>query len=143
MNFKNIHIGNLIEKKAAEKEIEISRICKFIGCTEDQVSEMYQIRSLDTELLLRWSKLLEYDFFRLYTQHMILYAPPASDENKSALNRSSSLPVFRKNIYTKEIIDFILELITMGEKTIPEIIQQYRIPRATIYKWISKYHKKS
>lgn len=143
MNFKNIHIGNLIKKKVAEKEIEISRICKFLCCEEDQISQMYKTPSLDTELLLRWSKLLEYDFFRLYTQHMILYAPPASDENKSALNKPSSLPVFRKNIYTKEIVDFILELITNGEKTIPEIILQYRIPRTTIYKWISKHHKKN
>lgn len=141
MNFKNIHIGSLIEKKVAESEIKSYRICKFIHCTEAQISEMYKAPSLDTDLLLRWSKLLEYDFFRLYTQHLILYAPPGPEKRDLMKNRSSLLPVFRKNIYTKEIIDFILELIRTGKKTKPEIIQQYKIPKTTLYKWISKQNK--
>ena len=27
----------------------------------------------------KWSKILEYDFFRIYTQHLILYAPPSAE----------------------------------------------------------------
>lgn len=141
MNFKNIHIGNLIEKKVAESEIKSCRICQFIHCTEDQISEMYKAPSLDTDVLLRWSKLLEYDFFRLYTQHLILYAPPGAARRNPVKNASSPLPVFRKNIYTKEIIDFILELVTTGTKTKPEIMEQYKIPKTTLYKWISKQSK--
>ena len=33
---------------------------------------MYEVKSLDTEILLRWSKLVEYDFFRLYL-HIIAW----------------------------------------------------------------------
>lgn len=138
MKFKEIHIGNLIKKRTVESGIELSRICNFIPCTEEQVFEMYNASSLDTDVLLRWSKLLGYDFFRLYTQHMILYAPPPSENRDQKIKKTSQMPVFRKNIYTREIIDFILELIATGQKTKQEIIEQYKIPKATLYRWINK-----
>ena len=138
MNFKNIHIGILINQAVTESGIEMSRICNFFKCKEKEVTEMYQAKSLDTEILLKWSKLLEYDFFRIYTQHLILYAPPVKQEENEN-NKKSSLPQFRKNIYTKEVIDFILGQIQSKEMTKNEVMERYRIPKTTLYKWISKY----
>ena len=138
MNFKSIHIGILINKAVTESGIEMSRICNFFNCTEDEVIEMYQQENLPTDILLRWSKLLEYDFFRIYTQHLILYAPPSAKEQDSKTEKSS-LPQFRKNIYTKEIITFILEQIDSGAMTKIEVMEQYKIPKTTLYKWIDKY----
>lgn len=135
MNFKNIHIGSLVKQKVTEENIEISRICNFLKCTEEELPKMYKSKSMDTDLLLRWSKLLKYDFFRIYNQHLILYAPP-SGENPS---KTSKLPQFRKNIYTKEIIDYILGIIEKEEKTKNEIMSEYGIPKTTLYKWIEKY----
>lgn len=136
MNFKSIHIGILINKAVTESGIEMSRICNFFNCTEDEVIEMYQQENLPTDILLKWSKLLEYDFFRIYSQHLILYAPVKSENP----NREKSLlPQFRKNIYTREIIDFILERIQTNEMSKNEVIERYGIPKTTLYKWISKY----
>ncbi|WBV54115.1 transposase [Chryseobacterium gambrini] len=140
MNFKDIHIGNLIAKRSAESKIEVIRICNFLGCSEEEIQEMYQSKSLGAEIILKWSKLLEYDFFRLYSQHLILYAPPCR-ENKIVKPERTKLPQFRKNIYTKEIIEFILELIQNGEKTKHQVIEEYKIPKTTLYKWIIKYKK--
>ena len=142
MNFKEIHIGSLLNQLVTESGIEVSRICNFLKCTKKEISKMYESKSLDTELLLRWSKLLEYDFFRIYSQHLILYAPISADEKANQQNVNTSLPQFRKNIYTKEIIDFILEQIEKKEMTKNQIIKRYRIPKTTLYKWISK-HKSS
>lgn len=142
MNFKDIHIGSFINQRVTENGIEISRICNFLKCTKKEISKMYESKSLDTELLLRWSKLLEYDFFRIYSQHLILYAPISADEKANQQNVNTSLPQFRKNIYTKEIIDFILEQIEKKEMTKNQIMERYRIPKTTLYKWISK-HKSS
>ena len=140
MNFKDIHIGSFINQRVTENGIEISRICNFLKCTKKEISKMYESKSLDTELLLRWSKLLEYDFFRIYTQHLILYSPPSSDVKSEKQTRNkTTLPQFRKNIYTKEIIDFILEQIEKKEMTKNQIMERYRIPKTTLYKWISKY----
>ncbi|MGG1923630.1 helix-turn-helix domain-containing protein [Chryseobacterium sp. NRRL B-14798] len=101
---------------------------------------MYRKTDLDTHLLLKWSKLLEYDFFRLYTQHLILYSPASTVKHKESLGKVS-LPKFRKNIYTKEIIDFILQQIDSGEMTKSQTIEKYKIPRGTLYQWIKKYGK--
>ena len=138
LNFKNIHIGQMIKERIAESEMETLRICNFFNCTEDEVIEMHQQENLPTDILLKWSKLLEYDFFRIYTQHLILYAPPSAKEQDSKTEKSS-LPQFRKNIYTKEIITFILEQIDSGAMTKIEVMEQYKIPKTTLYKWIDKY----
>ena len=140
MNFKHIHIGQMIEKIVAESGIEISRICNFLKCTEEEITKTYNEENLPTYVLLKWSKILEYDFFRIYSQHLILYAPPSANENKSKKeNQKSTVPQFRKNIYTNEIIDFILEQVNTGKMTKNEVINRYRIPKTTLYKWISKY----
>ena len=140
MNYKEIHIGTLINQTVTESGIEISRICNFFKCTLKDVEEMYTQENLPTDVLLKWSKLLEYDFFRMYSQHLILYAPPSANENKSKKeNQKSTVPQFRKNIYTNEIIDFILDQVNTGKMTKNEVINRYRIPKTTLYKWISKY----
>ena len=129
----------MIKERIAESEMETLRICNFFNCTEDEVIEMYQQENLPTDILLKWSKLLEYDFFRLYSQHLILYAPLSAVDEKTKLKKRSSLPQFRKNIYTKEIINFVLEQINTKEMTKTEVIERYGIPKTTLYKWISKY----
>ena len=140
MNFKHIHIGEMMRKMDAESGIEISRLCNFMKFTEEEITKTYNEENLPTDVLLKWSKILEYDFFRIYTQHLILYAPPSANENKSKKeNQKSTVPQFRKNIYTKEIIDFILEQIETKQKTIKQVIEEYKIPKTTLYKWISKY----
>ena len=141
-NFKSIHIGKMIENTVAESRIEMSRICNFLKCSKEEIVKMYQSKSLDTEILLKWSKLLQYDFFRMYTQHLILYAPPSANEKRSKKeDKKQTVPQFRKNIYTKEVIDFIIEQIDTEKMTKKQIIERYNIPKTTLYKWISKYKK--
>ncbi|WP_426480556.1 transposase [Chryseobacterium sp. R2ACT005] len=136
MEFKDIHIGRLIEKRVLECELDLERICSFFMCSTEEVYRMYHLKSMDSEIILRWSKLTEYDFFRIYTQHLILYSPATESNVKAS---STTLPRFKKNIYTKEIIDFFLELINSGEKSKNEIIEEYNIPKTTLYKWVVKY----
>ncbi len=137
-NHKEIHIGELIQTRISELNIEMTRISKFFKCSEQEIIEMIKCRSLDCELLLKWSKLLQYDFFRLYTQHLIYYSPLPSMKN-FVKDKDSGLPQFRKNIYSKDIVDFILEMITTGLKSKHEIIDEYQIPKTTLYKWLKKY----
>lgn len=140
--YKEIHIGKLIKIRVDEAGIDILRICDFFSLNAMEIENMYIQQSLDTQTLLRWSKLLEYDFFRLYSQHLILYSPPASLKQTKIFDKKHSLPVFRKNIYTKEVIDFLVEVVESGDKTIKQVIEDYRIPKTTLHKWIDKYKKK-
>lgn len=139
-DIKNIHIGQLLKYRVDEMEIDLLRVCNFLKLSGNEVEEMYQSETIETGVLLRWSKLLEYDFFRIYSQHLILFAPPAGNSNNKPELRST-LPQYRKNIYTKEIINFVLELINTGEKTKQQVVDDYRIPKATLYKWIEKHKK--
>ncbi|MGI9580211.1 transposase [Chryseobacterium sp. RRHN12] len=141
-NFKNIHIGEMIRKRVIECEVESSRICNFLNCSEKLIEEVYQSPSIDSEMLVRLSKLLEYDFFRIYTQHLLLYSPCSSNISKRIKKPSkTSLPVFRKKIYTPTIINFVTEEITSGRMTLARVIEIYRIPKTTLYKWMKKYAK--
>lgn len=138
--YKNIHIGEVIHQRVTECEIKMPRICNFFKCDIETIEKMYEVKSLDTEKLLQWSKLLEYDFFRLYSQYLILYSPPKSVKYNTTQNtKKSLLPQFRKNIYTKEIIDFVLELIRTGKKSKKQVTDEYNIPKTTLYKWLDKY----
>lgn len=103
---------------------------------------MYQSENLNTDILLKWSKLLKYDFFRIYTQHIILFAPQNVNHISDLHTNHSKMPEFRKNIYTKELIDFILEIIETGEKSINDVINEYKIPKTTVNRWLYKYSKR-
>lgn len=136
-DYKEIHIGSIIQTRVADTGTDLERICKFMKSTKDQIEEMYRSKSLDSDILMRWSKLLEYDFFRIYSQHLILYSPPSKVDKQE--EKKSQLPNFRKSIYTREVIDFIVELIETQEKTMPQIVKEYRIPKSTLHRWTKKY----
>lgn len=135
-NFREIHIGKVIRQCVTDHEISLSLIKSVFKVQENEVQLMYEAKSLETELVLKWSKLLEYDLFRLYSQHLILYAPPVS---ASGTKDSRSFPVKVKNIYTKEVIDFIIEMLDTGKKTRKQVLEEYRIPKTTLNKWLAKY----
>ena len=142
MIYKHIHIGNFIKMRMQECNIDMNRACNFFKCHEDDIVRQFNSEDLRCNDLLKWSKLLEYDFFRIYTQHLILYSPPRSINNLAFVqNDLSQMPAFRKSIYTKEIIEFILEKLKKGDMSKQEIMDKYNIPKTTLYKWISKYDK--
>lgn len=139
-NLKNIHIGFFIRQSTIEYKIDLSRICNFFKCTDADVEQMFRSESLDTRILLKWSKLLDYDFFRLYSHHLILYSPAKTNNSRSRRDKQSTkLPQFRKNIYTREIIEHIIEVISSNQMTKEQVINEYRIPKTTLHKWLQKY----
>lgn len=139
MDFKNINIGDLIQMRVRECKLTNSEVSCYLDIKESEVEQIYESEKINVELLLRLCYLLEYDFFRIYTQHMVLYSPPSGAKlivRKKKLVRSLN---YRKNIYTRQIIDFILEILNKGIKTEEQIVKDYGIPEATLSKWIAKY----
>ncbi len=55
-------------------------------------------------------------FFRIYTQQIILVAPVGKNATTSTSSKSYVLTNYRKSVYTKEIIDFVLNLYTEEKK---------------------------
>ncbi|MCU7618852.1 transposase [Chryseobacterium sp. PBS4-4] len=137
INVKDIHIGNIIKEVIEEREITIPRICNFFKIDEREVFRMFEQKSLESDLILKWSKLAEYDFFRPYVTHLMLFASISQTKNNKNLKKSEDIQ-FRKNVYTKEIKEYILELVNTNQKTLSDIIKEYNIPKTTIYKWMRK-----
>ncbi|WP_431611582.1 transposase [Chryseobacterium sp. 'Rf worker isolate 10'] len=136
MNIKNIHIGSLIRSKVEEHQISIERISRFLELAEEDVEKLYHAKSIDTDILLKWCKLLKFDFFRFYTGHLILYSPQSRIDN--AFRQKENTLVFRKSIYTQEVKDFILDKIKVGTMTANDVVERYKIPKTTLYKWMKK-----
>lgn len=137
--YKNIHIGSLIKEVFMERKMEEDRVCELLKITTKQLSNIFENESVDTKILLRISKLFEYDFFRIYSQHLLLYAPKSKNLDKIDNSPISRIPQFRKNLYTEEIIEFIIELIVTNKKSINQVISEYHIPRTTVYRWLEKH----
>ena len=109
MAYKNIHIGSLLKERVEESNLDMTRITRFFKCSEEEILNQFEKNDLYCEDLLKWSKLLEYDFFRIYTQHLILHAPQRNvnynkASAKSLLYRSSgktSIPKKLLNLFWK------------------------------------------
>lgn len=98
MNFIDINMGKLLEERVNECNISLSYLSNFFKCSEKEIKEIFESKTLNCDLLLSWCKILEYDFFRIYSHHIILYSPPATNKFDVKDNEKSSLPSFRKNI---------------------------------------------
>lgn len=60
---KSIHIGELIKQKFKEKtNMTISEFAKQINRTHSTVYDIFKRKSIDTDLLLKISEVLQYNF---------------------------------------------------------------------------------
>lgn len=77
-----IHIGKLIEHELHQQKRSVTWFARGLYCERTNVYHIFKRQSLDTELLLRISKLLQHDFFHYYTLEIApdKIAPPAKRE---------------------------------------------------------------
>ena len=61
-----MHIGQEIKNKLHEKNISIVSFARQLSCTRTNVYKILDKKSIDTDLLLRISIILQYDFFSFY-----------------------------------------------------------------------------
>ncbi|MCT4666294.1 MAG: transposase [Flavobacteriales bacterium] len=141
-NFKEIHLGTHIKKVTELQEFDLGRACELFKCDKITIYEMFESEALETDIVLKWCKLLEYNFFMLYHTHLQLYKPSASTakmpKSKNGERDEESSYVFRKNLYSPEIIDWILHKWVSGELSPKEIMEKYKIPKTTLYRWKRK-----
>jgi len=87
-----IHIGNKIRQVADQKGIKIAELGRRINTARQNVYKIIGKKTIDTGLLLKISKVLEFDFFQYYT--------PLKDENQK---------LKEDNIMLKEMIELLKE----------------------------------
>lgn len=62
---KEIHIGKEIQKILREQERSVSWFARKLHCNRSNIYKIFSKKALDTELLLRISKILNFNFFKL------------------------------------------------------------------------------
>ena len=62
-----MHIGQLIKQKMEEEGKTVSWLARELSYCRTNVYKIYDKKSIDTDLLLRISNLLHYDFFAVYS----------------------------------------------------------------------------
>lgn len=63
-----LHIGTLIQEELRRQKRSVSWFARKLFCDRTNVYDIFQRKSIDTELLLRISLILEHEIFRYYTE---------------------------------------------------------------------------
>lgn len=65
-----IHIGQCIREQVERQGRTSVWLARELGCHRTNLYKIYDKRTIDTGILLRISRILNYDFFRLYTDEL-------------------------------------------------------------------------
>jgi plasmid maintenance system antidote protein VapI len=79
--------GEFVKEIAESKNLRPADLCKLIHYTKQNVSDIYKRKSIDSELILTLSRVLDYDFFSYYND----MEPIASFRKAEALARQVAL----------------------------------------------------
>ena len=66
-NESNIHIGHLIHEQLRKDKRSVGWLSREIHCTRNNVYKIFNKPSLDSDLVLRISKAMHFNFFQYYT----------------------------------------------------------------------------
>lgn len=133
--YRDIHIGNFIKQSIVDQSIELTTIQLFFDYTASKIEKIYSSESIPTHELMKWCIFLRTDFFRLYSGHLMLHRG-ISGKPKIKKEKTGEVIKIRKNMYTQEIKQFIVEQIRNKDIKVKEAIIRYNIPKTTIYKWL-------
>ena len=78
-----IHIGQLIGRQIHEQERTATWLAKKLYCDRTNVYSIFKRKSLDTDLLLRISRILNFNFFDYYVNE--LYSTSEEDNEDTII----------------------------------------------------------
>lgn len=74
-----MHIGKLIKQKLAEQGKTTLWLAQELSYNRTTMYKIYDKASLDTQMLLRISRIMKYDFFKDLSQELETALPSPSD----------------------------------------------------------------
>ena len=67
----DIHIGQLIQDQLKKDQRSVGWLSRQIPCSRNHVYKLFKRPSLDAELLLRISVVMQFNFFQYYTAEFL------------------------------------------------------------------------
>lgn len=135
-NFKKIHIGYVLKSIVYERKLEEEDVLKYFKITKETLDEIYNTHNVTLDELLKWSKFLRFDLFRIFSMHLMLHHGISITKSKKK-DGNAGISI-RKNVYTQEIKVFVVSQIRNEEISVPDAIKKYSIPKTTLYKWLKQ-----
>lgn len=77
-----IHIGRLIEEELRRQGRSVSWFAERLYCDRTNVYSIFKRKSLDTDLLLRISQILNYNFFNFFLSEFNEYSSVSENDNQ-------------------------------------------------------------
>ena len=68
--FMAVHIGKEIQRVMEQRGISVAQLARDYGCSRIHMYRIFEKTSLDTTMLMRFSSLLAFDFFSLYSKEL-------------------------------------------------------------------------
>lgn len=66
-----IHIGRLIKQKMEERHLTVVWLARHLSCSRTNIYKMFERYSIDTEVLMKLSTILDFDFFSFYSDELL------------------------------------------------------------------------
>lgn len=63
-------IGKLIQERLKTEERSVAWFARKLSCSRANVYKIFRKEYIDTELLIRISRILNYDFFKYFSDHL-------------------------------------------------------------------------
>jgi plasmid maintenance system antidote protein VapI len=63
------HIGNIIKKELRQQGRSITWLASQINCSRENLYKIFRRNWIHTDMLLRISNALDYDFFKVYSDY--------------------------------------------------------------------------
>lgn len=67
---RQMHIGRFIRQKVMEKGMTVVWFAEQMACTRVNAYKIFSRKSIDTDSLMRISRILDFDFFQLYSARL-------------------------------------------------------------------------
>jgi transcriptional regulator with XRE-family HTH domain len=129
-----IHIGRLIQEQAEARKFSQQELGQRINRSKQNVGDIYKRQSIDSELLLRLSEVLEYDLFSIY------YAeePLQGMRKKEIEEVTTQVSLLKGTLQQKEeIISNLKIALEASQKTIT-LLEEERAEHKKILKTLQK-----
>jgi len=69
---KRLHIGNRVQEVFMNSGLSVQQFAGMIPCKVGNIYKIYEREEISTSLLVKICKILQYDFFKLYSQELQL-----------------------------------------------------------------------
>lgn len=102
---RQIHIGNEISKRILDLHLSKTEFAKKIGYRQQNINRILDKPSIDTDMLQKISEVLNFDFFRLFTDNGDINVVASGDSSIAALNsdiKTNDCEVLKERIRSLE-----------------------------------------